>query len=103
MKIIKLESFTKPFVSFVRVTLEDGTSGFGQMSTYHADITAQIFHKQLAPWVLGKNWENFEGIEKLILEKEHKLHTTCNSRFGYSFMGHKRKNYRATYSINYWR
>ena len=66
MKIIKLESFTKPFVSFVRVTLEDGTSGFGQMSTYHADITAQIFHKQLAPWVLGKNWENFEDIEKLI-------------------------------------
>ena len=73
MKIIKLESFTKPFVSFVRVTLEDGTSGFGQMSTYHADITAQIFHKQLAPWVLGKNWENFEDIEKLILEKEHKF------------------------------
>ena len=73
MKIIKLESFTKPFVSFVRVTLEDGTSGFGQMSTYHADITAQIFHKQLAPWVLGKNWENFENIEKLILEKEHKF------------------------------
>ena len=73
MKIIKLESFTKPFVSFVRVTLEDGTSGFGQMSTYHADITAQIFHKQLAPWVLGKNWENFDDIEKLILEKEHKF------------------------------
>jgi len=73
MKIIKLESFTKPFVSFVRVTLEDGSIGFGQMSTYHADITAQIFHKQLAPWVLGKNWENFDDIEKLILEKEHKF------------------------------
>ena len=43
MKIIKLESFTKPFVSFVRVTLEDGTSGFGQMSTYHADITSSNF------------------------------------------------------------
>ena len=73
MKIIKLESFTKPFVSFVRVTLEDGSIGCGQMSTYHADITAQIFHKQLAPWVLGKNWENFDDIEKLILEKEHKF------------------------------
>ena len=107
MKIIKLESFTKPFVSFVRVTLEDGSSGFGQMSTYHADITAQIFHKQLAPWVLGKNWENFDDIEKLILEKEHKFPgsyiLTCNSRFGYSFMGLKRKNFRTTYSINYWR
>ena len=67
MKIIKLESFTKPFVSFVRVTLEDGTSGFGQMSTYHADITAKIFHKQLAPWVLGKNWENISKDEMMLM------------------------------------
>ena len=54
MKIKKLETFTKPYVSFVKTTLEDGSQGFGQMSTYHADITAQIFHKQVAPWVLGK-------------------------------------------------
>ena len=51
MKIIKLETFTKPYLSFVKVTIEDGSSGFGQMSTYHADITAQIFHKQVTPWV----------------------------------------------------
>ena len=49
MKIKKLETFTKPFVSFVKTTLEDGSVGFGQMSTYHADITAQIFHKQVTP------------------------------------------------------
>ena len=40
MKIKKLETFTKPYVSFVKTTLEDGSEGFGQMSTYHADITA---------------------------------------------------------------
>ena len=51
MKIKKLETFTKPFVSFVKTTLEDGSVGFGQMSTYHADITVQIFHKQVAPWI----------------------------------------------------
>ena len=55
MKIKKLETFTKPFVSFVKTTLEDGSEGYGQMSTYHADITAQIFHKQVAPWDLGKS------------------------------------------------
>ena len=54
MKIVKLETFTKPYVSFVKITVEDGSIGYGQMSTYHADITAQIFHKQVAPWVLGK-------------------------------------------------
>ena len=43
------------------------------MSTYHADITAQIFHKQVAPWVLDKSWEDFNDIENLVLEKEHKF------------------------------
>ena len=73
MKIKKLETFTKPFVSFVKTTLEDGSVGFGQMSTYHADITAQIFHKQVAPWILNKSWEGFDDIENLVLEKEHKF------------------------------
>ena len=73
MKIKKLETFTKPYVSFVKTTLEDGSQGFGQMSTYHADITAQIFHKQVAPWVLDKSWNDFNDIENLVLEKEHKF------------------------------
>ena len=73
MKIKKLETFTKPYVSFVKTTLEDGSEGYGQMSTYHADITAQIFHKQVAPWILGKLWNDFNDIENLVLEKEHKF------------------------------
>ena len=73
MKIIKLETFTKPYVSFVKSTVEDGSTGFGQMSTYHADITAQIFHKQVAPWVLGKQYSNFDDLEDFIFEREHKF------------------------------
>ena len=72
MKIIKLETFTKPFVSFLKLTIEDGSFGLGQMSTYNADITSQIFHKQVAPWIIGKNWEDFEKIENIVLEREHK-------------------------------
>ena len=73
MKIKKLETFTKPFISFVKTTLDDGSEGYGQMSTYHADITAQIFHKQVAPWVLDKLWTDFNDLENLVLEKEHKF------------------------------
>ena len=73
MKIKKLETFTKPFVSFVKVTTDSGNFGYGQMSTYHSDITAKIFHKQVAPWVLGKPWDDFEDLENFILEKEHKF------------------------------
>ena len=73
MKIKKLETFTKPYISFVKVTDTENNIGYGQMSTYHANITAQIFHKQVAPWVLGKSWHNFEDIENLVMEKEHKF------------------------------
>ena len=43
MKIVKLETFTKPYVSFVKITVEDGSIGYGQMSTYHADITCLLY------------------------------------------------------------
>lgn len=71
-KIIKLETFTKPYVSVVRLTMEDGSQGWGQMSTYCADITAQIFHRQVAPHVLGRSFSDFNDPENLILEREHK-------------------------------
>ena len=47
MRIDRIESFTRPDVGFVRVTTEDGAFGWGQMSTYHADITAQVLHRQV--------------------------------------------------------
>ena len=69
MKIKKLETFTNPFVSFVKITLDDGSEGYGQMSTYNDNITAQIFHKQVAPWILGKPLDDFNDLENFILEK----------------------------------
>ena len=96
MKIKKLETFTKPFVSFVKITDDNENFGYGQMSTYHADITAQIFHKQVAPWVLGKSWHNFDDILNLILEREHKIpwiiYFTSHCWIRYSFMGYERSN-----------
>ena len=48
MKITKLETFGNEFVTFTRVTTETGATGWGQLSTYNADITAQVFHRQVA-------------------------------------------------------
>jgi L-alanine-DL-glutamate epimerase-like enolase superfamily enzyme len=86
MKIQKLETFTSPYVSFVKVTTDDGMSGIGQMSTYHADITAQVFHRQVAPWVLGKSIAGahhdqddgdarivFADLAARVTEREHKF------------------------------
>ena len=72
INIKKLETFTKSYVSVVRLTMEDGSQGWGQMSTYCADITAQIFHRQVAKHALGHIFNEFTDLENLILEREHK-------------------------------
>lgn len=72
-RIVRLETFTDPFVCFVRVTAEDGATGWGQTSTYNADITAQIFHRQVAPWALGADSGDILGLVQRIEEKEHKF------------------------------
>ena len=73
MKINKIESFCNEFVGFVRVTQEDGQQGWGQVSTYHSDITAMVLHRQVAPWVLGKDTEKLDDLLDTVFEREHKF------------------------------
>lgn len=70
--IARLETFANEFVAFVRVTCDDGSFGWGQTSTYNADITAQVFHRQIAPWALGADSADILGLVQLIERKEHK-------------------------------
>ena len=72
-RIDKLETFTTPDVGFVRVTLEDGATGWGQVSTYHADITCQVLHRQVAPWVLGQDSTDLDDLLDRVTEREHKF------------------------------
>lgn len=73
MKICKLETFTDAYVGFVRLTCEDGSTGWGQLSTYNADISATVFHRQIAPWSLGRDTDELEGLIAEIPEREHKF------------------------------
>ena len=72
IRIARLETFSNEFVCFVRVTTDSGASGWGQTSTYNADITATIFHRQVAPWALGENALDIDALIARIEEKEHK-------------------------------
>ncbi|MFN9901460.1 MAG: mandelate racemase/muconate lactonizing enzyme family protein, partial [bacterium] len=67
-----LEPFCNAFVGFVRGTTEDGGIGWGQLSTYNSDITAQIFHRQVAPWVMGRDAFDIAALVDEIPEREHK-------------------------------
>ena len=71
--ITRVETFSKEFLSFVRVVAEDGSEGWGQVAPYHADITAQILHRQIAPWVLGRDANDIPGLVEMIPEREHKF------------------------------
>ncbi len=71
-RIAKLETFANEYVCFVRLTTEAGEAGWGQTSTYNADITATIFHRQVAPWALGADAFDIEDLVQRIEEREHK-------------------------------
>jgi L-alanine-DL-glutamate epimerase-like enolase superfamily enzyme len=73
MKIKSIESFSNEFVGFVRVTAEDGSQGWGQLSTYHSDITAQVLHRQVAPWAIGQDMTDLDDLLDIVTEREHKF------------------------------
>ncbi len=72
MKIQSIETFSTEFVGFVRVTLDSGAQGWGQVSTYNSDITATIVHRQIAPWSLGQDASDIDALVDIICRREHK-------------------------------
>jgi len=79
-RIVRLETFHNEFVCFVRATAEDGAFGWGQTSTYNADITAQVFHRQIVPWALGADASDIGGLVRLIERREHKFPGSYRAR-----------------------
>ncbi len=72
MKIQSIETFTNEFVCFVKVSTDDNSIGWGQVAPYHADITAQIVQRQIAPHAIGKNALDIDHLVARIPELEHK-------------------------------
>ncbi|PTW62805.1 L-alanine-DL-glutamate epimerase-like enolase superfamily enzyme [Breoghania corrubedonensis] len=73
MRIASIETFTDPFVCFVRVSTDSGATGWGQIAPYNADITAQVLHRQVAPHALGADALDIAGLVDIIPEREHKF------------------------------
>jgi len=73
MKIQRLETFCNSFVGFLRATTDNGHVGWGQFSTYNADITAEVFHRQVARWAVGADALDIETLVTTIPEREHKF------------------------------
>jgi len=72
MAIERLETFTKQEASVVRITTDDGEQGIGQISPYNADISADVFHRQIAPYALGENPDDLESMVDHIIAENMK-------------------------------
>jgi L-alanine-DL-glutamate epimerase-like enolase superfamily enzyme len=73
MNIRSIETFTSGQVCFVRVRTDDGFEGIGQTAPFHADITAQVLHRQVAPHVMGRDAGNIADLVDLCIEREYKF------------------------------
>lgn len=73
MKITRIETFSSRYIGFVRITDASGATGWGQVSTYNSDITAQVLHRQVAPWVLGVEFDDLDALTDKVFEREHKF------------------------------
>ncbi|NRG19560.1 mandelate racemase/muconate lactonizing enzyme family protein [Rhizobiales bacterium] len=73
MKIRSIETFTNEFVCFLRVTTDTNTQGWGQVAPYYADITAEVVHRQVAPYALGHDALDIPHLMEIIPEREHKF------------------------------
>ena len=62
MTIERLETFTGPTGSVVRVTSDDGDMGIGQMKPGNDDFVTQVFHRFIAPHALGEDPSNIDGV-----------------------------------------
>ena len=73
-KIRSIETFTRDGnLSVVRIRTDDGAEGYGQISTFDADISATILHRKIAPNVLGADPADFEAISDRCIEANYKF------------------------------
>ncbi|MGI3164997.1 mandelate racemase/muconate lactonizing enzyme family protein [Pseudooceanicola sp. 200-1SW] len=73
MRLEKIETFSNEFICFVRVTAEGGAQGWGQVAPYNADITAQVLHRQVAPFALGLDCTDVDAMMDIVRDREHKF------------------------------
>ena len=73
MKIQRIETFSTREVGFVRVSSDTGAYGWGQVSTYHSDISALVLHRQVAPYALGADALDITALVDVIPLREHKF------------------------------
>ena len=72
-KIVSIETWARRQVGIVRVRTDDGAEGWGQVSTFNADITATVLHRQVAARFLGRDPADLDQLVVRCLEATYKF------------------------------
>jgi len=70
LKITGIETWSRPDVAVVRVTADNGMEGWGQISTYDADISATVLHRKIASLVLGSDPADIDDLADRCVEAD---------------------------------
>lgn len=73
LTITRIESWTRGSYGVVRVTTQDGRQGWGQLSSFEPDITAQVLHRQVARHVLGRDPAQIDALVDAVIEANMKF------------------------------
>ena len=73
MKIKSIETFARQHLCMVRVRTEDGAEGWGQISPYNADLAAEVLHRQIAPYALGRDASDLDSLVDGVLGATYKF------------------------------
>ncbi|MEZ4634142.1 MAG: enolase C-terminal domain-like protein [Caldilineaceae bacterium] len=74
MQLTSIETFVQgQKLGLVRVTAEDGSTGWGQMAPTNVDITALVLHRQVAPIALDRDVDNLDGLNDAVIEGTYKF------------------------------
>jgi L-alanine-DL-glutamate epimerase-like enolase superfamily enzyme len=74
LEIQSLETFTRGSdLSVVRAITDDGAEGWGQISTYDADLAATVLHRKVAPHFLGRDPADVGDIVDRVIEANYKF------------------------------
>ena len=78
LTITKIESFLLNQLAMVRVTASDGSTGWGQMAPYEANISVQTLHQRVVNRVLGKDLSQIDAINDAVID--------ANMKYPWSFI-----------------
>ncbi len=74
MNIKRIETYVNgQQIGIVRVEADDGAEGWGQLSPFNADITAQVLHRQVAPVALGRDAHHLDALADDVIDATYKF------------------------------